>query len=78
MDSAEITATRNGLFLAAKIGCNKVMLESDCSFVVEAVEKPDEYEGQEMATVLQCKELFFFEMEHLYSIKTLLDRRSQH
>lgn len=57
VDSAEITVIGNGLFLAAKIGCNKVMLESDCSFAVEAIGKPDEYEGQDMATVLQCKEL---------------------
>jgi hypothetical protein len=38
--SAEITAIRNGLYLAGRIGCNKVIIETDCTFAAEAVQKP--------------------------------------
>jgi ribonuclease HI len=57
VDSAEMTAIRNGLYLAERIGCNKVIIESDSSFVAEAVQQPDTYVGSDVAMVLECKQL---------------------
>ena len=33
--TAEACALRDGLLLAGEIGCNKLMVESDCAEVVE-------------------------------------------
>jgi hypothetical protein len=53
-----MTAIWNGLYLAGRIGCNKVIIESDCSFVVEAVQQPAEtYVGSDVTMVLECKQL---------------------
>nr|XP_020176446.1 uncharacterized protein LOC109762044 [Aegilops tauschii subsp. strangulata] len=56
VDAAETVAIRNGLYLAGRIGCNKVQVESDSSFVVESVQNQD-YTGSNTATILECREL---------------------
>ena len=40
--SAELMAIRNALYLAANIGCNNVVLESDSSFVVDSMNQIQE------------------------------------
>ncbi|KAM3271769.1 hypothetical protein ACQJBY_042149 [Aegilops geniculata] len=55
--SLEILAIRNGLYLAAHIGCSKVIVESDSQLALEAVEKFESYLGQEAAIVMECNEL---------------------
>jgi hypothetical protein len=57
VDSAKTTAIRNGLYLAGKIGCNKVLIESDNSFVVESVQNPDAHAGLDAVMVAECKHL---------------------
>lgn len=57
VDSAEMTVIRNGMYLAARIGCKKLLVQSECSFVVEAVQQPDDFVGTNMAIVLKCKQL---------------------
>lgn len=34
-----------------------MIIESDCSFVVEAVQQPETYVGSDVAMVLECKHL---------------------
>lgn len=48
---------RNGLYLAAHVGCSKVIIESDCSFVVEVVQDLDTYLGPKIVTLMECKQL---------------------
>ena len=36
VDAAEIIAVRNGMILAARIGCNSLIIESDSTVAVEA------------------------------------------
>ncbi|XP_073357688.1 uncharacterized protein [Aegilops tauschii subsp. strangulata] len=55
--SAELIAIRNGLYLAANIGCNRVIIESDSALAIEAVNNHDNYFGQDAATVVECKML---------------------
>jgi hypothetical protein len=57
IDSAELVAIRNGLFLATQLGCSNLILESDCSFVVDYMQNPYEYQGMDVATVLECIDL---------------------
>ena len=49
VDSAEMIAIRNGLYLAERIGCNKVIIESD-TYVVEGVQ----HQIHMLAQMLQC------------------------
>lgn len=57
VDSAEIIAIRNGLLLAANVGCSRVFIESDISFAVEAVVQDEAYQGPELPIIMQCKHL---------------------
>jgi hypothetical protein len=50
-------AIRNGLYLAGRIRCNKVQVESDSSFVVESLQNPDGYAGSNIATMMECRQL---------------------
>lgn len=69
VDSAEMTAIWNGLYLAGRGGCNKVIIESDCSFVVEAVQQPETYVGSDVAMVLECKLLgWTLRVSHIHSV----------
>ena len=56
VDSAETVAIHNGLYLADRIGCNKVHIESDNSFMV-VIQNPGEYSGENVATVMECRHL---------------------
>jgi len=55
--SAELIAIRNGLYPAANIRCNRVIIESDSALAIEVVNNHDNYFGQDAATVLECKML---------------------
>jgi ribonuclease HI len=57
VDSAEITAIKNGLYLAGQIGCNSLQIESDCSYAVDAINLDDGYQGPDVATIAECKDL---------------------
>lgn len=57
VDSAELMAIRNGIYLLANLGCNNVEIESDCSFAVEAIQQMDSYLGPAGALVSECKQL---------------------
>jgi hypothetical protein len=57
VDSAELIAIRNGMFLTANLCCNKVEIESDCSFVVDSVKLMDEYLGPDVTVVMECKQM---------------------
>lgn len=57
VDSAELIAIRNGLYLAAHIGSNKVEVESDYLFVVDSVVRLDNYLGPDTAVIMECKQL---------------------
>lgn len=53
-ESAEMSAIRNGLFLAGNIGCNKVIIESDSMLVVEAIMHSNDYLGPGAAVLPEC------------------------
>nr|XP_020186036.1 uncharacterized protein LOC109771748 [Aegilops tauschii subsp. strangulata] len=57
VDSAELMAIRNGLCLAANIGCNMIELESDSSFVVDSMNQIYDYMGPDIAIIMECKQL---------------------
>ena len=57
VDSAELTAIRNGIYLATHIGCNNIEIESDCSFAVDSLNQVDDYLGPEVAIITECKQL---------------------
>lgn len=57
VDTTETLAIRNGLYLAGRIGCNKVQVESDSSFVVESLQNPDGYVGSNISTMMECRQL---------------------
>ena len=44
-DSTELTAIRNGMFLAANIGSNNMEIELDCMLVVGSMQLMDDYLG---------------------------------
>ena len=48
---------QNELYLARRIGCNKLLIELDFSFVVDSIQTPETYVGSDVATVLECKQL---------------------
>ena len=55
--SAEIVAIRNGLYLAANIGCSKVEVESNCEAALECILSADDYLGQDITVVQECSSL---------------------
>ena len=55
-EAAEIAAIRNGFYLAAKIGCNSVIVESDSMNTIEATNQ-HEYLGPETAIISESKSL---------------------
>ena len=57
VDSAELTAIRNGMYLATHIGCNNIETEPDCSFAVDSLNQVDDYLGPEVAIITKCKQL---------------------
>ena len=57
VDSAEIYAIRNGMYLAGQIGCSSVQVESDCSLAVDAINRRDCYQGSDVALLAECKDL---------------------
>ncbi|XP_073358313.1 uncharacterized protein [Aegilops tauschii subsp. strangulata] len=56
VDAVEMIAIRNGFYLAAKIGCNSLHIESNSSNAVEALNL-EAFLGQDSATLLECKEM---------------------
>ena len=56
VDSAKLTAIRNGLYLVGSLGCNNADIESDCMFVVESVQLMDAYLGPDVALIAECKQ----------------------
>ena len=52
--TAEACALRDGLLLAGKIGCNKLMVESDCSDVVEVMQNGGNSLGAAAAIYEEC------------------------
>ena len=56
-ESAEPSAIRNGLYLAGRIGCNKVYTEPDSTLVVEAVTRAHDYMGPDVAVIVECIQL---------------------
>lgn len=53
--TTEATARRNGLNLAAHVGCSKVEAESDCDLVIEVVKAS--FFGAQVATIVECLQL---------------------
>jgi hypothetical protein len=51
---AEATALRDGLILAGNIGCNKIMVESDCIEVVEVMQNGGNSIGPTAAIYDEC------------------------
>ena len=56
-ESAELSAIRNGLYLAGRIGRRKVFVESDSIFAVEAVTRANDYMGPDVAVISECIQL---------------------
>jgi hypothetical protein len=52
VDSAEISAVKNGTYLTSQIGCSNLLIESDCSFVVEAMQQSSSYAGPDVSSVM--------------------------
>ncbi|KAE8797118.1 Ketohexokinase [Hordeum vulgare] len=57
VDSVELIAVRNGIFLAASLGCNSLEIESDNSFVVDTLNSTQEYLGPDVAIVSECQHM---------------------
>lgn len=57
VDSAKITAIRNGFMLAANIGCNRLIIESNSTFAVEGVNQADAYLGPDLPIIVECTQL---------------------
>ncbi|KAI5002304.1 hypothetical protein ZWY2020_026954 [Hordeum vulgare] len=55
--TAESLALRNGLILAAHIGCSKLEAEADCQLVIEAVKDPVGFLGAQYATIFECGQI---------------------
>lgn len=51
VDCAELSAICNGLYLAAKVAGNRVIVESDSTVVVQTLKQHEDYFGPEVATV---------------------------
>ena len=56
-EAAEAMALRNGLYLAHCLGCGRVIVESDCLTVVEAINDQGNYLGSEAAVYTECVQL---------------------
>lgn len=54
--SAEIHAIRNGFWLTKRIGCNSLIIESDSSSAVEAVNQQETYEP-DVAVITECNQM---------------------
>ena len=52
--TAEALAVRNGLLLAGDVGCNKVIVESDCVDVVETMQNGGNSLGPAAAIYEEC------------------------
>ena len=57
LDSAEMTAIRNEFYLGARIGCSKLVTESDSSFVVDAMKGENDYAGPSVLVMMESKQL---------------------
>ncbi|XBI13774.1 hypothetical protein VPH35_140465 [Triticum aestivum] len=68
-ETSEIVAIRNGLYLAAKLGCNSVIVESDSLNAIEAYNQ-DDYLGPDEAVVAEGKtigeDLAKFDVAHCF------------
>ena len=51
VDCAELSAIRNGLYLAANVGGNRVIVESGSAFAVQTLNQHEDYFGPEVVTV---------------------------
>ena len=56
-ESAELSAIRNGLYLAGRIGWNKVYIKSDSILAVKAVTRAHDYMGPDVAVIAECIQL---------------------
>jgi len=57
VDSVGILAMRNGLYLAATIGCDKLIIESDNSFAIDVVKGEDGYSRHNVPVIVEWKQL---------------------
>uniref|UniRef100_M8BIU0 RNase H type-1 domain-containing protein n=1 Tax=Aegilops tauschii TaxID=37682 RepID=M8BIU0_AEGTA len=57
VDSVGILAMRNGLYLAATIGCDKLIIESDNSFAIDVVKGEDGYSRPNVPVIVEWKQL---------------------
>ena len=57
VSSTEMKMIRNGLYLAGRIGSNKVLIKSNCSFVLDSLKAPETYVGSDVTTILESKQL---------------------
>ena len=48
---------RNGINLAAHVGCSRVEVESDCELVIDAVKDPYRFNGSQVAPIVECAQL---------------------
>ena len=53
VDSAKMTVIRNGFYLAASIGCSKLIFKSDSSFVVDAMKGENDYAGPSIPMMME-------------------------
>ena len=57
VDCVELCATRNGLYLAANVGGNRVIVESESAFAVQTLNQHEDYFGPEIVMVRECHNL---------------------
>lgn len=55
-DSSEIHAIRNGIWLAQRIGCNRLIIESDSLTAIEAVNQQEAF-GPDVAVITECNHM---------------------
>ena len=48
---------RNGINLAAHVGCLRIEAESDCELVIDAVKDTYRFNGSQAATIIECIQL---------------------
>ena len=48
---------RNGINLAAHVGCLRIDAESDCELVIDAVKDTYRFNGSQATTIIECPQL---------------------
>ena len=55
--TTEANALRNGINLAAHVGCSRIEAESDCELVIDGVIDPYRFNGFQTTTIVECAQL---------------------